>query len=183
MKTLFLGALAALTLSSLAVPAMAHEAECYSDARYFVIAHENPDYAGTQFIIRAKKTPEQKFVCNFEETKSGYLLNEQGDPLWYEGLSGQYLVTTRSTGPQGDLVIFDLDTRAAVLDKPAEDVAVDDAGVTYWERREPGTADNCPSFAENEANYLGSAIVYEARFDFATAKVSESGQSRCIATQ
>ena len=181
-KTKFLLAAGAASLA-LATPAFAQDAECYQNDSYFVIGQQRTDEVGTSFIVKTLDGAAAP-ACSFEAGADDFVLDDVTDPLWYAGLAGKYLVLTRSTGPDGDVVIYDLASRKAVVDKPADDeVIVDDAMVMYWERTGEATAQSCPEFAENEANGLGSVIAEEAMLDVATGEISKTGETRCSSTQ
>ena len=46
-----------------------------------------------------------------------------------------------------------------------------------------GTAVNCPEYAENSGNDLGSMIYEERVFDLATVTVAATGRTHCSSTQ
>ncbi|HEY8575535.1 MAG TPA: hypothetical protein VIL88_04260 [Devosia sp.] len=181
MKTII--TLSAVLFGLSAAPALA-EAQCYQSDQFLVIAQERVDEVGTDFIIRPPV--KGKIACRFEVSDDDQLLGDPGDPLHFEQLVGQYLILTRSTGPQGDLVIYDLaaDLWMPLLDVRAEDeITVTDNSVTYWQQLIRGTATNCPSFAENQGMGLGSMIYEERVLDLETVTVSATGQTRCSSTQ
>ena len=181
MKPIF--ALAAVLLGLSASPAFA-EAQCYQSDQFLVIAQERLNEVGTDFIIRP---PAQgKINCLYEINDDDVVLSNSGDALHYEQLVGQYLVLTRSTGPDGDLVIYDLKTELFVplLDVRADDdLTITDTEITYWPQLIGGTAVNCPSFAENTGNGLGSMIYEERILVIVTLTVAATGKTRCSSTQ
>ena len=181
MKPIFV--LAAVLLGLSASPAFA-EAQCYQSDQFLVIAQDRVDEVGTDFIIRP---PAQgKIACLYEIGDTDTVLSNPGDPLHYEQLIGQYLVLTRSTGPQGDLVVYDLagDLYAPLLDARAEDdITITDQTITFWQKVIRGTEANCPSFAENAGYGLGSMIYEERILDLGTVTVAATGQTRCSSTQ
>lgn len=176
--------LAAIMIGLACAPTLAQEAQCYQSDQFLVIAQERADEVGTDFIIRP---PAQgKIACLYEIGDTDIVLANPGDPLHFEQLIGQYLVLTRSTGPQGDLVVYDLtgDLYTPLLDARAEDdITIADQIVTYWQKVIAGTAANCEAFAENTANGLGSMIYEERVLDLTTVTVAATGQTRCSATQ
>jgi hypothetical protein len=183
---LFRFARPALVISTLipALPTLAQEAQCFQNEHYLVIAQQRIDAVGSDFIIRP---PAQgKIACTFETRDGDIRIGEADDPLHFAGQAGPYLVLSRSTGPDGDLVIYDLDAGGfePVVDVPADDeVTIDDQQVTYWERTDQGTADNCPDFAEHQSYGFGSVISEQRTFDVATGTISASGEWHCTNTQ
>lgn len=162
-----------------AAPALAQAPVCHDGDRFRVAALEYADNAGTRFAVTPVDSGEP---CAFDES-ADFVIGSEGDPLWFGALRDPYLVLTRSTGPQGDVVVYDLAAKAKLLDVPADAFADDDAGVTFWERTEAGTERNCPRFAEYQANGLGAVIAVETRFDFASRQSTPTGNRRCDATQ
>jgi len=181
MKQIFVLAAALLGLS--AAPALAEEALCFQNENYLVIGQERLDEVGMEFIIRPPA--KGKIACVYETREGDVTIGDPADPLWYEGLAGRYLVLTRSTGPDGNVVIYNLDEPAEpAIDVAADDeVTVSDDSVTYWARTDAGTADNCPEYAEFTADGLGAVVAEEQVFDVATGQVTQTGQVRCSATQ
>ena len=181
MKLTLLVAMASLALA--ASPASAGEALCFQNQNYLVIGQERLDDVGMEFIIRPPA--KGKIACVYEEKADDVLIGDPADPLWFEGLAGQYLVLTRSTGPDGNVVIYDLAAPATpMIDLAADDeITVADDRVTYWARTETGTANNCPEYAEFTASGLGAVVAEEQVVDVATGQATPTGRARCSATQ
>tara|TARA_R110002020_G_scaffold134603_2_gene300700 strand:+ start:5688 stop:6236 length:549 start_codon:yes stop_codon:yes gene_type:complete len=176
--------LIAATFGLAATPALAQQAQCIQNDTHLVIAQQRSDEAGTDFIIRPPARG--KIACRYEQHDGDILIGSPDDPLWYEALSGNYLILTRSTGPQGDLVIYDLatDPSTPLLDLPAaDDLTIGEAEITFWERTIAGTAANCPQYAEHQGYGFGSVIVEQRIFDITTGQVRSTGASRCSNTQ
>ncbi len=130
------------------------------------------------------RTGEATPSCVLAKNKGGFTIGEDGDPLWLEALVGDYLVLTRSTGPDGDLVIYDLaDPDEAVIDVPAQEMSVGEDGVSFWEVTGEADAENCPKWEENTANGFGSVILEERHFGFGEGELESSGETRCGITQ
>lgn len=162
--------------------AAADDTICVQNGRHLVIAQPRADSVGTDFIIRAPALG--KIKCEYEVRADDYLLDDPAEALWFEGLADDFLVMTRSTGPDIAVVIFDLVGKVDVVDVPADDaLVISTDSVTYWERTEPGTAANCPEFAEYAANDLGAVISEEQVLDRSTGAVTRTGQTRCSPTQ
>lgn len=178
--------LAVLSGLALLLPfaAQAEEAQCVQNAHYLVIAHERVGEAGTDFIVRPPARG--KIACRFETRDGDIRIGEPEAPLYLEGLAGPYLVLSRSTGPDGDVVIYDLDAGAfaPIIDLPADDeIEVAEDRVVFWERTAEGTAETCPDFAEHESLGLGSVIAEERVLDPATGEVTATGRTHCSGTQ
>ena len=165
-----------------ALPAQSQEFGCHSVPRFHVNAIEQKNDAGTLFAVKIRK-PGDRSACKVTQGSADFVIGASGDPLWFEALTPRHLVMTRSTGPQGEVVIYDLDRRSHVVDAPADEVAVDASGATFWERKEAATRKNCPQFARYRADGLGAVITAETKFDFASGVATATGQRRCDATQ
>jgi len=168
-----------------ATPALAQDAQCFQNDKFLVIGQAYTDEVGSRFLVRA---PEYgKIICDFRERQGDMLIGSPGDPLHYAGLAGRYLVLTRSTGPDGNVVIYDLenlDPMTPYIDIAADDqLTVDDRRVVYWARQEQGTAENCPQFAEAQSVGMDTVIANEVVLDTQTGDVAATGMSRCSMTQ
>lgn len=163
-------------------PASMAEPQCHSNARYNVVMQPYPDDAGNRFAVTRLKG-KAPAGCRFDAALADVLIGKDGDPLWFSDLSGDSLILSRSTGPQGDLVIYDLKSGKSVLDVPSDEYELKGSSLSFWQRMEAATADTCPGFAENEANGLGSVMAVRKTFDLETKTVSETGESKCVAVQ
>jgi hypothetical protein len=173
----------AFALSLVTAPALAQEAQCFQNDQFLVISQERTDEVGADFLIRSPA--KGKIKCVFEQHDGDVLLGAPDDPLHFAQLLGHYLVLTRSTGPDGDLVIYDLeDPDAPVLDVPADDeISATETELTFWERTVAGTAENCSDFAQYEEWGMGAVIAEEQVFNAADGSVTATGEKRCSATQ
>jgi hypothetical protein len=165
-----------MTSASLAEP------QCHSNARYHVVAEPYPEDAGNRFAV-TRIDGAAPADCVFDAAKADLVIGESGDPLWFGDLVDDSLVLSRSTGPQGDLLVYDLKTGKPVLDIPADEYAIENGVLSFWERTGQATAATCPTFAENEANGFGSVIAVEKRLDLTSAAVTATGASKCVAVQ
>ena len=162
--------------------ALAQEAVCNQNASWLVIAQDQVDDAGMQMLVRPAAL--SKIKCEYGERPGDFVVNPERDSLWYEGLAGNYLTTFRSTGPDGNIVIFDIPNRTSIVDLPADsEVTISDAQVVYWERTVPGTDENCPEFDEYTGYGLGAIIAEERILDVTTGEITSTGEKRCTATQ
>lgn len=158
------------------------EPQCHSNAHYHVVAQPYPDDAGNRFaVIRLKGAPPAG--CVFDASKADIVIGKEGDPLWYADLSGDSLILSRSTGPQGDLVVYDLKSGRSVLDVPADEYELKGNLLSFWQRTAQATAETCPGFAENQANGLGSVTAVLKTYDLQTGTITETGDSKCVAVQ
>lgn len=160
----------------------AHAKACHTAGHYEILEIENVESAGTRFAVR-KHAQGAPGTCRFKAANADFIIGGEDDPLWFAALTSRYLVMTRSTGPQGDVVFYDLDRRAVAHEAPADDVELVRGVAVYWERVAEGTPANCPEFEEYDSNGLGAAITAETQFDLATGAVKATGQTRCDATQ
>ena len=175
--------LVSMLLGLSVVPAMA-EAECYQNEHYLVIGQQRVDELGTDFIIR--QPVRGKINCLYEIADDDRILSKTDDWVYFVGLAGHYLVLNRSSGPDGDLVIYDLD---GDLSTPEIDVRADDEidvrgdEVTYWKRTEPGNTENCQEFAQYSSFDFGAVIAEETVFNAATGQTRSTGKKHCSQTQ
>lgn len=164
-------------------PASVAGPQCHTTRDFLVVEQPLPEDAGNRFAISRLEGRQAAATCKFEESKADFVIGSAGDALWFGEIAGHTLVLNRSTGPQGDLVVYDLDSGKIVLDVPADEYVLKDEAITYWQRTERATAVTCPSFAENEANGLGSVIAVEKTFGLAGRTVTDTGASKCVAVQ
>ena len=183
MKRLALFAAALLAFGT--APALAQQAQCFQNEQFLVVGKDKTDEVGSTFLIRAPV--KGKIACEYSERAGDMMIGGVDDPLHFEGLAGRYLVLFRSTGPDGDVVIYDLenlDPMTPYIDIAADDeLTITDSAVTYWARKQAGTAENCPQFAEAESMGMGTVIADEVILDVASGDVAATGQSRCSTTQ
>lgn len=162
--------------------ALASDVECHANDRFHVAARAYPEEPGTQFAVTPVDGIKPK-GCVFDAGEAQFVIGQPGDPLWFAALEGKYLVMTRSTGPQGDLVVHDLESRKVVLDVPADEFEVKNGRISFWERTGEATQANCPAYGEHQANGLGSVIAGLKHFDLDTLAVTDTKKTRCDATQ
>lgn len=156
------------------------EVACHQNDTARVAVEDKNEMAGTVIAVYPH-TPVAG--CFVDAASARFVFGEGDESLWFDSLTRSHLVMTRSTGPQGDLVIADLETGRIVLDAPANDFTVETEGVTFWERVAAGTSENCPQIDEYVSDGLGAAIEERRHLDFATAKVERSSERRCVAVQ
>lgn len=171
-------ALAACAFALAAAPVLAQDA-CHVGTTHAVMDVPNAeDMPGSRFMIAPAASG-----CVTEDSDADFVIGDGSDPLWFADLRGDRLVLTRSTGPHGDLLVFDLTSNVLLLEVPADEFEVDDTSVAYWERLDAATAENCAQFAEYQANGFGAVIAERRIFAFAPAGVTTTGERRCDPTQ
>ena len=176
--------LPAMLLVLAAAPVAAQEAQCFQNEHFLVIFQDRTDEVGSDFIIRPPALG--KVACTFETRNGDIRIGEAGDPLHFLGLAGPHLILSRSTGPDGDLVIYDLERSAfnPFIDVRADDeVTIETDRVVFWERTMTGTETNCPEFSEYTGYGLGAVIAEERVFEVETRAVTSTGKTRCSSTQ
>jgi len=178
-------ALSAFVLA--AAPAMSQEdfsegPICVQNETALIIAEERPEGVGMNIL--ARPPAKGKIRCEYVEQEGDWIIGQIDDPLYYQDLVGKYLVLTRSTGPDDNLVIFDLEDQSVVVDEWVGDgFLVSEANVTFWQRFEDGNAENCPEFEEYTSYGFGASIAREQVLDIATGRITATGEERCSATQ
>ncbi len=176
----FLFPLAALAAAILTLPAQAQQAQCIQNDTYLVITQDRTGEVGENLLVRP--AAQGKLDCLYVEQDGDYIVNTAGDPLWFEALLGKYLIMTRSTGPDGNLVVRDLETQGLLIDEWVDDdIIITDTEVTFWQRFEDGNADNCAEYDAYAADGLGAVIAREPVFDALTGGQNATGQERCSA--
>jgi len=159
-------------------PAAAQEiADCHTSDSHAVADLPNEDL-GSRFLVSAAAKG-----CVGAADEAGLVVGDGEEPLWFAELRGNKLFLTRSTGPHGDLVVYDLTSDVRLLDVPADEFDIQDDSVVYWERTEPATAQNCAQIAEYKADGFGAVISVEKRLVFAGRGPAATGRTRCDATQ
>lgn len=165
------------------LPVRAADVECHTGEIFSVAVETYDDEPGARFAVSATSREPKDKTCRFDPSQAEFIIGEKGDPLWFGALKDRFLVLTRSTGPQGDLVVHDLAARKKVLDVPADEFEIDGQSLIFWQRGEAASADNCPTFTQNEANGMGSVLATGMVLDLASGKIAETGETRCQATQ
>ena len=172
-------------------PAMAQEEDgsgdaaqptCEVSANWRVILTELGDVPGMMMDVNKRDTSGQP-DCATKNVKADFTVGGPDQVLWFTALSQDYLVMARSTGPVGSVVIQNLNDKTIILDVVSDDSQADSWGVTYWEHKEAGTAENCPQFAEYKDQGFGAVMAHEMRYDFATRTSLVSGKVNCEPAQ
>ena len=152
---------------------------CHASRRFSVVERERAQIVGSDFLVRSKATADESPPCAFDDA-AGFRIGDPDDAYHFNALRGDHLVLENTTGASGSVVVFNLVTRRKVLDVPVgDDVAADDAGVTYWQRSADGTTLNCQEFAKYRKDGFGARIETRFRFVFATESTVPDKQTRC----
>ncbi|MFC4174104.1 hypothetical protein ACFOYU_18960 [Microvirga sp. GCM10011540] len=186
MKPWFWAGCAVAALAALPSPGRAaNSATCHTSASHVVVERPREDFAGMDFLIKAKARPDAEVPCLYRAGKGDFELDVSEDAYFFLGLQGRFLVLDGGTGPTRSLVVYDLDARRKVFEATTsgEDTQVTDKGVTFWMQTGPGTARNCKPYKEYAASGLGAAVETHATFDFASTALRRSSRTRCVATQ
>lgn len=159
------------------------EPQCHSNDAYHIAALPYDEDAGNRFAVTRLHGKPSPADCSFDENSADFVIGKPGDALWFGELAGDTLILSRSTGPQGDLVVYDLASRKPILDVPSDEYELNGTTISFWQRMGQATRETCPSFAENEANGLGSVTAVRKTLDLSSGAVTETADSKCVAVQ
>lgn len=167
---------AALIIASLPASAQPQPVvRCIATPGHLVAARDNAD-VGESYAIYHKAHDTEALPCRFDPEGADIVLEGY---FALEALLGDYLVVSDGTSPVRTLLVYELNKGKALVVSEAEYESLLPTGVTYWERRELATPDNCPQYDEY-ASYGGSGvIVHQLTYSFATRQETASGQTRC----
>lgn len=182
-KLWFLAAIAIFLFSTPKASYAVQEVECHANHDYLIISKAYAQEPGLLLAVISLKNKAVPKTCRFDAKKADFIIGKEGDPLWFEGLEGEFLILTRSTSSDGDLVIYNLKTRKPVLDVPANDYKIKNGQVVFWQRMRSATKADCPTFEDNEKNGLASTITAQKTFDIRNGLVRDTGKTQCDATQ
>ena len=168
---------------ALPASAIASETECHENRFFSVSVKPYAEEPGARFTVRALTGGKVKKGCRFKPSAHDFVIGKPGDPLWFSALEGKMLVLTRSTGPQGDLVVYDLVKRKPVLDVPSDSHAIEKGSLSFWQRIGEATEKACPEFAEHQLNGFTSVIVQRKLLDLSSGKLTQTAEKRCEAVQ
>lgn len=193
--------IAGAALALIAATAAAPAAEtvrwtCAQNDRHLVVQRDNPDGTGDLITVR-RVAPDKAPPCSPQPLPGDYDANPKQDALYLIALKGDFLILTESTGPQGELLIVDIPARKPLLRTgfstedgcdPARfgcaDFTIADGKVTFWRTtQENAAAKNCPSLKEIRKLDLTPTIERQTEFDFASRKLVDRAERRCVAYQ
>jgi hypothetical protein len=177
------GIIPGLIFVCLAFPAFAQEEDasdpiCQVSPNWRVLATELSDTPGMTMDVN-KRDASGKPDCKTKDLKPDFTIGGPDQALWFTFLAPDYLIMSRSTGPVSNVVVEKLDDKSIALDVTSNDTQTDSWGVTYWEQKEPATAENCDDFASWTSEGFKVVMTHEMRFDFATKTSLSSGKVMC----
>ena len=174
---------------------------CYRNSAAAVLATEKTESVGSKLLVR-KPTADLKADCAVEQRPSDRVLGVDDTPdegsFFYIALAKSFLILDNGTGPDRELVIYEvpagrkrLAVGYSVADScdPAsgcqsDDFRIDDTGLTFWRQiDEKPTPENCRGYAGFMKTTGSAAIEERSVFRFASATVEGSGTKRCTARQ
>ena len=164
-----------LAFCALTGAATAQDATCVSTPDHLIAIAPDPE-VGDNFAIYHKDSPDQEPACVFDREKADIVLTG-----WYalEGVEDNYLVASEGSSAVRTLLHFELNKGKVLLSADAELGELTPAGLSYWERREDATPENCPQYEEYRG-YGGSGVIsHKLTYDFATKEIAASGETRC----
>lgn len=158
--------------------------KCYDSPKYFVIGREILGNPGTDFLIKYKSTPDQKFPCSYTPEKNDFEIKADWVD-YYAGMKGDLLILDSTTGPgPSGLTIWDLKKRKKVFDGLWSDPEESDVNtLIYWMETDQATEKNCPKLKEWESHGLGAAIETKVILDLSNFKITKTKETRCSPRQ
>lgn len=154
----------------------------FADGRAIVTTSAT-DGSGDRFLIRAAEG-DPAADCALEKREGDVPIGDATTALHFEDLQQGRMLLTNSTGPTGDLLLYDIQSGAEVLSVTAgELVEFGPDELVYWQRTGEATAENCADYAALVSDFGAAAIDTEMRFDLATGKASKTSETRCSAVQ
>lgn len=162
---------------------------CTQNDRYLIVEKPYKDSVGNSYIVR-EKDGDAKPACAFRAQKGDFVIgnpnSEDGDPFFLLKLKDQYLFIDSGTGPDRELVIYNLASRGRIYANgySDEDISFGDSRATFWAASdEKPTKKTCPKLHAIEKDGFTAGIEVEAAFDYASGQVSTGPGRRCVAYQ
>ncbi|WP_243369807.1 hypothetical protein [Microvirga solisilvae] len=185
-------AIALLILAEALAAGSAARAEtgCHESSDYLVVERSRDD-GFADFLVRKKTASSTRIACAFSPQPKDFRPKES-KPYGFSfvALSGRHLALEISdtNGTQVPRVrIYDLDKQSVLQD--IEDVfeigeEASEKGFDFWvgSKTEP-TKENCPDYAEEigaESSESQIVLLQKATFDFASLKVVDSTEMKCV---
>jgi hypothetical protein len=195
LKALGLAALVVLAAAS-SSSAQAEDLECHESTEYLVVERYRDD-GFADFLAKKKSSPSTKISCAFSAKPRDFRPQER-EPYAFSfiALSGHYLALELSdtNGTQIPRVrIYDLDKKTVLQDiddvfeignifEPGEEPPSNGFEVWLGTQIEP-TKDNCAEHADeidSESSESQIVVLRKAIFDFASLKVVENSEMKCV---
>lgn len=159
--------------------------KCFESPKYFAIQKSRNDSVGSDILVKFKSSPDQKIDCVYSPAKNDFeITNDSAE--YFLAFTSNYILLDSGTAPEPrGLIAYNLDTGVKTYtdrySKPVTSIA---NTITYWS---PGdivpTNDNCPDLKEFTSNGLGSLIEIKISVNLDTHTTSDTGESKCIATE
>jgi hypothetical protein len=153
---------------------------CLVNGDYLVQAKNTLNLASTTILVKYKKSPGEKLLCEYRVGPNDYVI--QDEAIYLMGLVGRYVVVDRGTGPSGrDLILYDaLYRRRAYIDGYSRPISVSEEGIIYWQpTTEKATKANCPEF-DLLKSYGGTVVIERhVRLNPVDLSLTDLGEKRC----
>jgi len=192
MKPIYRLCLAALAAYS--GNAAAEPLSCHDSPRYFIVVRTAENDMGSDFLVKYKSAPDERLPCEFK-AKRGDLQIPNEFAEYFDGVRGDLLLLDSGTGPEREMVIWDLKKREkkgrfSIGEGPAPagarfavpaDPKAEPGYMEFWMETDQATPENCPEGKAWEADGLGLASVIETwvRLDLSNLKVAKSDKTHC----
>jgi hypothetical protein len=166
------------------------ETECHESPAYLVVERSR-DNGFADFLARKKLSPSSRIACAFSPQPKDFRPREN-KPYGFSfvALSGHHLALEVSDTPGTQVPrvrIYDLDKQAVLQDidnvfEIGEEAS--EKGFDFWigSKTEP-TKENCPDYAGDivsESSESQIVILKKAKFEFASLKIVESSETKCV---
>lgn len=157
---------------------------CYETHKYYIIGKEVQGQLGTDFLIKYKLKPNEKYQCSYSPSKNDFeIKNEWAE--YYAGIKGDLLILDSSTGPgPSGLTIWDLKKRKKVFEGTWYDAEEsDDNTLIYWLETGEATEKNCPELKKWRSQGLEGAIETKVILNLSNFKITKTKETRCSPRQ
>jgi hypothetical protein len=147
-----------------------------------MIATELGDEPGMLMTVNARDAA-GKPDCSTSGETATLTVGGPGEALWFVDLTDDNMVLNRTTGPVGSVAVYNFSQKKLTMEAIATELQTDWWGVTFWKHEGQATAETCADFADNQQNGLGSVVIRETRFEFATGTTLANGRTGCEPVQ
>ena len=157
---------------------------CYESAKYFIVAKEVKERAGTDFLVKYKFHLKDKFICNYNPVnRDCEIKNEWAE--YFAGLKNDLLVLDSTTGPgPSGLIIWDLTKCKKVYEGSWSDAEESgDDSLVYWMETGQATHANCPELETWQSQGLEAAIETKVILNLSNFRITKTDQTRCSSRQ
>ncbi|SHE77815.1 hypothetical protein SAMN02745157_0916 [Kaistia soli DSM 19436] len=167
-----------------ATPALAAP-KCTSNASFLIVEVPHGEDVGNTYLVR-DNTASPKPVCSTKKLKTDLVIGSRDDAFYLLKLVGNYFLIDAGTGPDRDLLIYDLASKKEVFSGgySDDDIKIDSAKAVFWTgSAEKPTKKNCKDLASIQKNGLTPVIEQLVTFDFTSGTLTKSNSLRCSAEQ